>query len=101
MTPSDVAALTLSILAGLAAVISALVALVTAFRNGAAISSVSRDINGRVDQLLAEREERVRLALQLDAQERVKHNLPPPPAVGRGEPTIRRFPDEPQNKGEE
>jgi hypothetical protein len=92
MTPADVATLTVSILAGLSALVASLAALLQAFRLQSGQASIKNDLNGRLDQLLAEREERVRLAYQLDAQQR--HGAAPlgRPDVSRPNPIIRHFP---------
>jgi len=99
MSSAELAALVTAILAGVAAVIAALAALVQAIRVQTQVMEVRRDVNGRLDQLLAEREERVKLAYQLDWQQRHQDPLLPRPAVGRADPIIRQIrPDEP--KGE-
>lgn len=99
MSSGEIAALVTAILSGVAAVIAALAALVQAFRVQGAVGNVQRDINGRMDELLREREERVRMAYQLDAQRYPGQPLPSPPATGRGEPLIR--PMRPEHRPED
>lgn len=99
MTPSDVAALTVSILAGLTAVISALTALLQAYRTRTDLAVVKAQVNGRLDQLLREREERLRAEAALHMAAIHAAKLAGPPTVDRPEPIIREItPDEP--KGE-
>jgi len=83
--PADVAALTLSILAGLTALLSALAALLAAMRTHWSIESMGKALNGRLDQLLAEREARVRAeqAARLE-QLRVQDLSTLGPESGRG-----------------
>lgn len=97
MTPSELTALVGVVLSGIAAIIAAAAVVVQAFRVRSDIGDVKRDVNGRLDELLREREERVRLAMKLEVQERSQQALPPPPALGRGEPIIRHeWPESPK-----
>ena len=98
MTPADVAALTLAILAGLSAFVAALAALVQAYRVAREIGHARRDVNGRLDQLLAELEDRVRAEERLRALTGPLEHLPGEGYPVRPDPIIREIPPD-QPKG--
>ena len=95
MTAADVAALVLSILAGLAAVISALTAMIAAIRTGHDVSVLGKALNGRLDMLLTAREARIRAETSAQLERERVQDLASFGAPLRTTPLLKRIsPDE-------
>ena len=96
MNPSDVAALVLAILAGLSAFVSALVALLQVQKIARDVGEVKNQLNGRLDQLMAEREQRVRTETAAALERERVAALLRGAGPGRADPVIREVPPEDQ-----
>jgi hypothetical protein len=97
MTASDVGALVVAVLAALSALVATLTALLQAYKVAVDLKDVKHQLNSRLDELIKEREDRIRNEFLLEAARSQAGPLPPPPAVGRADPIIRRVgPNDPE-----
>lgn len=88
-----------TILTGLSTLITSIATLIYALKVNGNVKAVRQDLNGRLDQLLAEQQARIQAQTLLAAARAQQQPLPAPPATGRADPVIRTLrPDLPREE---